>query len=259
MVPPFFQTEIGDGPLVACAVHAGHAVCPEVEELLLLDAAQRRYEEDPYTDEWASIAPTRLVGCRSRFEVDLNRPRDTAVYRRPEDAWGLNLWKSPPPAELVARSLSGYDGFYKELRRVLDQLVSRHGLVVVFDLHSYNHCRHGLDRPADPTENPEINVGTGSMDRARWQRIVERILIELRGCDFLGRRLDVRENVRFRGGHLPTWIHANYPQSVCAPAIEAKKFFMNEWTGELDRTKFDALQQALAQAAAATLDELKTM
>lgn len=43
--------------------------------------------------------------------LDLNRPREEAVYRTPEDCWGLHVWDSPPPDGIAARSLSEYDAF----------------------------------------------------------------------------------------------------------------------------------------------------
>lgn len=253
-----WQLERGDGPVVACAVHAGHAVRPEVAARLALDDAQRFYEEDPYTDEWTRIAPTRIVGLRSRFELDLNRPRDRAVYLRPEDAWGLRVWNSPPPTPLLAELYAAHDAFYAELRQVLERLVQMHGRIVVFDLHSYNHRRGGPGAPPDdPAMNPEINVGTGSMDRAFWAPVVDRCLAELRSTDFLGRSLDVRENVRFYGGELPRWIHRHFAPSVGALAIEVKKFFMDEWTGQRDETVFQAVHAALNQAARGVHDELE--
>ncbi len=258
MNPPLWQTELGDGPLVACALHDGHATRPEVAALLRLDATARRYEEDPHTGDWTTIAPTRIVGRRSRFEVDLNRPREKAIYLTPADCWGLDVWKSPPPADVVNRSLAEYDNFYAHVRSVLEQLVARHGRVVVFDLHSYNHVRQGSGGAhADSQENPEINLGTRSMDRVFWSRIVERWLAEMRQYDYLGRSLDVRENVKFFGGHFPTWIHQNFPGTVCALAIEVKKLFMDEWTGQLDADRHQAIGQALARAAAGVGAELE--
>ena len=103
----------------------------------------RRREEDPYTSCWTTIAPNRVIALHSRFEVDLNRPRESAVYRSPEDAWGLEVWKSPPPEDLLARSLANYDAFYAELDRLYGSLVQQHGRFLVLDLHTYNHRRHG--------------------------------------------------------------------------------------------------------------------
>jgi len=255
-----WQMEFGEGRLVACAVHAGHEVRPEVADCLRLDALERLYEEDPYTGEWTRIAPTRIVGRRSRFELDLNRPREKAVYITPEDAWGLNIWKCAPSPEMVEQSLRAYDDFYAHLKLLLERLTARHGRVVVFDLHSYNHSREGRGgRPADPAENPEINLGTRTMDRPRWAPVLERWLAEMRGYDYFGRRLDVRENVKFYGGHLPEWIHRNFPESVCALAIEVKKFFMDEWSGELHHAPHQQIQAALARAADGVENELESM
>ena len=255
---PIWQTEFGEGPLVACATHDGHDVRPDVAECLQLDDNARRYEEDPYTGAWTTIAPTRIIARRSRFELDLNRPRDKAVYITPADAWGLNVWKCAPTTAMVHRSLQAYDDFYAHLRHLLERLVADHGQVVVFDLHSYNHVREGADGAvADAVANPEVNLGTGTMARAIWSPVVECWLTAMREYDCLGRRLDVRENVKFVGGQLPKWIHENFPNSVCALAIEVKKTFMNEWTGELDTQQHQAIGGALAHAAAAVSDELE--
>ncbi len=114
-----FVLEKGDGPIVATAIHAGHALRPEIAALIALDEATRLREEDPFTAELARVAPIRLIALRSRFEVDLNRPRDRALYRVPADAWGLEVWRRPPPDDLVARSLAGFDAFYAALKGVL--------------------------------------------------------------------------------------------------------------------------------------------
>ena len=47
-------------------------------------------------------------------------------------------------------------------------------------------------------------------------------------------RLDVRVNVRFRGGYLCHSVVEHYRDTACALAIEFKKVFMDEWTGESD-------------------------
>jgi N-formylglutamate deformylase len=79
----------------------------------------------------------------------------------------------------------------------------------------------------------------------------------MRDYDCLGRRLDVRENVKFFGGQLARNVHEAFPYSVCVLAIEVKKFFMNEWTGELDSQSHQAVKDALAHAAVAVADELQ--
>jgi hypothetical protein len=229
-----------------------------VAECLRLSDSQRLYEEDPYTGAWTTIAPTRIVSRRSRFEIDFNRPREKAVYIVPADAWGLEVWNRTPTHEMVNRSLQSYDDFYAQLHLLLERHVARHGRVVVFDLHSYNHVRDGRGGAmSDPVTNPEINLGIGTLPPGLWTPIVERWLAEMRGYDYFGRRLDVRENVKFFGGNLAGWIHHNFPTSVCVLAIEVKKIFMDEWTGKLDARQHDALHAALAIAAQGVREELE--
>ena len=228
---PFSSITGQCGPIVAAAIHDGHWLRPEVRRWLRIDEATRLREEDPFTAEWTVVGDVRIVVHRSRFEVDLNRPRRAAVYRQPADAWGLDVWDPETPSAVHDRSLERYDRFYADLQRVLHQLVERFGHVVILDLHSYNHRREDAGAPADPEANPDVNIGTGSMDRSRWAALVDGFLTDLRSAVVGGRRLDVRENVKFRGGYLSQWAHAHFPREVCALAIEVKKFFMDEWTG----------------------------
>ena len=255
-----WQIVVGTGPVVAAAIHDGHEVRDEVAGLLALDDASRLREEDPHTHRWATIAPTRVVVRRSRFEVDLNRPRDKVVYRRSEDAWGFEVWRSTPPPDLVDRSLAQYDEFYADARRVLETLRAAHGAFVVFDLHTYNHRREGADAPrADPGANPDVNIGTGTMDHVRWGPLVERFMRDLSQVEVQGRRLDVRENVKFQGGQFSRWIHETFPGAGCSLAVEFKKFFMDEWTGELDAQEHERIRSALRSTIPGVLEELKTL
>lgn len=252
--------EEGDGPLIAAAIHNGHGVRPEVEQSLTLAPAERLREEDPFTGEWTTVGHTRIVGLRSRFEVDLNRPPDKAVYIKPEDAWGLDVWENGPAPSLIDRSMALYDAFYKDVARILDNTIRRSGGFVVFDLHSYNHRRGGPEaEPEDPELNPDVNVGTGTMNRDRWGPVVDAFIESLGSTEVMGRRLDVRENVKFYGGYFPEWIHTNYPEDGCALAIEFKKFFMDEWTGEPDREAVRAIERALRKAVDPVLKALQVL
>lgn len=254
-----WQMEEGPGPLVALALHDGHAVRAELLPWLALSPEERLREEDPFTGSWTTVAPTRIVALRSRFEVDLNRPRPQAVYRRPEDAWGLPLYRAPLPEEVVRRSLRGYDAFYQRMHRLLEAKRQAHGRFVVLDLHSYNHRRDGpAAAAADPASHPEINVGTGTMtERGRWARIIDRFCADLRGFDFAGSSLDVRENVKFCGGEFAAWVHRTFPEAACCLSVEVKKFFMDEWTGLADERLLSLVGRALAGAVPGLLAGLE--
>jgi len=250
----------GQQPIAATAIHAGHELRDEVSRRTALTAAERRREEDPGTNIFASVAGTQIVVRRSRFEVDLNRPRATAVYVVPQDAWDLKLWRRKPRTRFIARSLAEYDAFYAEAHRVFSDMESRFGRFVVLDMHSYNHRRNGPEgAPEDPGGNPEINVGTGTLNRELWGPLVDRFMGDVAGFDYLGRHLDVRENVRFRGGHFSAWVHENFPDSACCLAIEFKKIFMDEWTGKFFPEEHEALAQAIAASLPGVFESLDAM
>ncbi len=252
-----WRTALGDGPLVATAIHDGHDLRPEVAEIMKLSEADRLREEDPYTSSWVDVAPTNIIALRSRFEVDLNRPRDKAVYVRPEDCWGLDVWDREPSKEIIAGSLEQYDAYYSMIEQLFTDVQRRHGKFVLFDIHSYNHMRNGPDAPPEsPEENPEVNIGTGTLDREKWGPLVDRFIDDLRSFDFQGRKLDVRENVKFKGGNQVKWLHQRFPDDGCGLAIEFKKFWMDEWSGVKDEQMVAAIGSALRSTVPGVLEEL---
>lgn len=240
----------GEGPVLATAIHDGHGVRADLADRFALSPADRLREEDPFTGHAIAPAPNRLIAHRSRFEVDLNRDIDSAVYRRPEDCWGLDVWASPLDDGAVEDSRRYHRRFYAQVRQVLDDMARDFPAFVVLDVHSYNHRRGGPEAgPTPPGEAPDINIGTFSMPRQRWAHVIDPFIEDLRAFDFMGRRLDVRENVAFQGkGELTRFVHRNWPDQGCAIAFEFKKFFMDEWTGKPDPEALDAMQRLMARA-----------
>ncbi len=246
MIRNFVQIHRSDGPIIAAAIHNGHELRSDIADLIQLSSMEREREEDPHTSGWTVIGDARIIVNRSRFEVDVNRSRNRAVYIEPEDAWGLLLYREKPARALISESLAEYDHFYKEANTVLRKIKDSYDHFVLLDIHSYNHRRDGINAPhADPETHPEVNIGTGTIRSPIWRSLVERFISELREFDFLGRNLDVRENIIFRGGYFPRWINRKYSQTGCAIAIEFKKFWMDEWTGEIFPREYDAILECL--------------
>ena len=192
-IPAWWRLQRADDCVIATAIHDGTLLRPEVEAAIALDATTRLREEDPFTGQAVAGVPTHVVPLRSRFEVDLNRAEDDAVYLRPEQSWGLRVWRAPPPGELVETSLRMHRAFYAMLAQLLDEVVATHG----------------------------------------------RFLL-----------LDVRENVAFQGrGQLARFVHERYPVTGCSLAVEFKKFYMDEWTGEPDPVVLPAMRDFITHAA----------
>jgi hypothetical protein len=65
-----------------------------------------------------------------------------------------------------------------------------------------------------------------------------------------GRKLDVRENIAFQGrGEQTRFVHERYPGRGCAIALEFKKFFMDEWSGEPNPAELEAMRRFIAFTA----------
>ena len=241
----------GPGPIVATAIHDGHDLRSEVAKAMALGDADRLREEDPFTGQAIRDVPTHVIVHRSRFEFDLNRGAADAVYLTPGQCWGLEVWRKPPGQSLVETSLAIHAAYYRMLAQLLDGIAAEHERFVLLDVHSYNHRRGGPDaEPEPPAEAPDINIGTFSMPRDRWAFLLDPLMQAMRKFDFKGRHLDVRENVAFQGrGEQTRFVHERYPGQGCAVAIEFKKFFMDEWTGEPDEQELEAMRRFIAFTA----------
>ena len=248
---------LGDGPVVATAIHDGHAMRDSLLPYLAFSEEERRRDEDPLTGMLAVVGDVRLTVRTSRFEVDLNRPRAKAISTDPADTWGLQVWKGPLPDAELERSLAIHDRFYAMVGSLMDEMIERWGCVLLLDIHSYNHRRDGADaEPAEPHRNPDIDLGVTTLDPRRWGRVADRFAEVLRGHEVGGRRPDVRENVRYEGGgHFPEWLYSTYGERVCAISLEYKKIYMDEWTAQADIAVVEQFRAGLQDAVDAVRGE----
>ncbi|SEN44810.1 N-formylglutamate amidohydrolase [bacterium A37T11] len=231
-------------PVIAAAIHDGHWMDDEFRALSLLSEHQRMQEEDPYTDFLTDLPVNRIVVEVSRFQTDLNRPREKALYLKPEDAWGLQLWKNLPTEEMQKKALVFYDGFYEQMGFLLKKIIGEYGGFVLLDIHSYNHRRQGPEVSAPEQDNPEINLGT-AYNREKWRPLTALFMASLAEPEIQGKHPDVRENIKFKGGWLSQWVNAHYGHAGCVFSVEFKKTFMDEWTGRVDIDHLLGLKKAL--------------
>jgi hypothetical protein len=255
----WWSTHRGASPIVGTAIHNGHHVRSDLANFLGLSADQRLREEDPFTEFFIRDLPNRIVFHRSRFEIDINRARDGAIYLKPEQAWGLKVWAQQLSDDAIAASLGIHDAYYAMLETYLRGIEQQYGAFVLLDIHSYNHRRDGAEGPEMPFEKaPQINIGTSSMDRQRWASVLDPFIEHLRSFEFRGQRMDVRENVAFQGkGEQTRFVHERFPQTGCAIAIEFKKFFMDEWTGEPDIETLKAMREMIRLSLPVLLEALR--
>ncbi|RKE95413.1 N-formylglutamate amidohydrolase [Ichthyenterobacterium magnum] len=145
------------------AVHDGHQFRKELWDNCIHTEYERWYEEDPETKSMVISHPIVLASMDSRFEYDLNRDPEHAVF---ETAWGKQLWHKPLSNEMKTKSLQKHENFYKVVHALINKLESKFGVCVVYDMHSYNWKR--WDR-----EVPTWNLGTSNIDNKRFGDAVE--------------------------------------------------------------------------------------
>lgn len=148
---------------VCGAVHDGHQFRKELWDNCLHTEYERWFEEDPQTKEMVKSHPIVIAGCDSRFEYDLNRAPETAIYA---DAWGKQLWENPLPEKQKAKSLQKHVNFYGVVHALMTKLEEKFGVCIVYDMHSYNWKRW-------TREVPTWNLGTGNVDNNRFKNEIE--------------------------------------------------------------------------------------
>lgn len=150
-------------PYICAAIHDGHQFRKELWDNCLHTEYDRWYEEDPETKNMIASHPMVIAGCDSRFEYDLNRAPEDAVF---VTAWGKQLWKRNLPEAQKQKSLAKHEAFYKVVHTLVKTIETKHKVAIVYDMHSYNWQR--WDR-----EVPTWNLGTSNVDNERFGPDIE--------------------------------------------------------------------------------------
>ena len=209
-------------PYICGAVHDGSQFRKSLWEHCLHSTHERWYEEDPCTREMVQSHPVVIAGCDSRFEYDLNRAPETAVY---EDAWGKKLWKSPLPKNEHELSLSKHFAFYNVVDALVKKIERKHGRAIVFDMHSYNWQRWDRDVPV-------WNIGTSQIDTNRYGSAIEAWKEKLGTMELPnGLKSTTGINDTFYGkGYFLKYITENFDNTLVL-ATEIAKVYCDENTG----------------------------
>lgn len=209
-------------PFVCGAVHDGHQFRPSLWENCKHTEYERWYEEDPCTKEMVQTFPIVIAGRDSRFEYDLNREPERAVY---DDAWGKQLWKQPLDSTEKELSLEKHTNFYKVVHALIQKLESDFGHALVFDMHSYNWKR--WDR-----EVPVWNLGTINVDQDRFSVFAESWSKKLGSMKLPNGLVSTSKiNDTFQGnGYFLKYITQNFNNTLVL-ATEISKVYCDELSG----------------------------
>jgi N-formylglutamate amidohydrolase len=228
------RTELGSAyftflrPSFCCAtaIHASSQIRDELHPKLKISPEDRLREEDPGTDWFLENFPIRITALDSRYEYDINRATARAIY---DVAWGVEVWEYPPSEIGRKLSLAKHAEFHKLMDIVAEYLIRDNNYGIIFDLHSFNYRR---TRGGENTK-PDINIGTRPVNRGRFGDLIDNFISRLKEITINGNRLRVAENEIFSGGYLSRQLSSKYYDKILVLAIEFKKIYMDEWTGEI--------------------------
>ncbi|AXT20122.1 hypothetical protein D7030_03105 [Flavobacteriaceae bacterium AU392] len=223
-------------PYVCGAIHDGHQFRDELIDNCIHTEYERWYEEDPSTKQMIQSHPIVIAGMDSRFEYDLNRSPETAIYT---DAWGKQLWHNPLSEKVKQKSLQKHHNFYKVVNSLIKKIEKKFGISIVFDMHSYNWKR--WDR-----EVPTWNLGTTNIDNSRFEIIIEQWRQSLSEIKLPNKiKSTSKINDTFQGnGYFLKYITSNFKNSLVL-ATEVSKIYCNELDGTIYNNVVNKIEEEL--------------
>jgi N-formylglutamate amidohydrolase len=246
-------------PLLGLAIHCGTKLPPELQKMCLLSDWEKSRIEDFRTEVFLEGMENHVYTEDSRFLYDLNRSKETCLYEKRGDLWGVNIdestlnkkerkelhkpiWAEPFSEELKRACLEKHDLFYSMLSFIAEFFLKHNGNGLFFDMHSYNWKAR-----SDPEKLPDVNLGTEFVDLRKHHEIISTWIRELEKIKIQGRNLVVAENALFKGGYLTRFISEAYPD-VAVLCSEFKKIYMDEDTNQIYAESLEELRQGINKA-----------
>ena len=221
-------------PFACISPHSGSNLRKELRDKIALSKMERWMEEDPFTGQFISSLPIRIVCFDSRYEYDLNRKPEECIYI---EAWGRKVWKAPLSEAERQRSLSKHANFYKVVETLVLKLEELFNAAVIYDIHSYNYTRRN-------DASPVFNIGCERIDR-KFRKDIRDWRDILGQTEIPGFESTCEINAVFRGyGELLAFISSRFPKTLVL-ATEIKKIYCDEGTGDEFHEIIDALAKVI--------------
>ena len=225
-------------PFACAAIHDGTQFRKDLWSKCLHTYYERWYEEDPETKNMIHSHPIVIAGCDSRFEYDLNRAPEDAVF---ETAWGKQLWREPLRVHEKEASLIKHTSFYKVVHALIQKLETLFGVSIVYDMHSYNWQR--WDR-----EVPTWNLGTTNIDTNRFGVDIEqwrKSLADIALPNNIPSTADIN-NTFYGNGYFLKFITKNFKNTLVL-ATEIAKVYCDEYQQVIYPEVVSAVEHQLKQ------------
>jgi uncharacterized protein (TIGR02421 family) len=231
-------------PFICMAIHNGSRLRNDLLIKTALDEYERWYEEDPLTGDFITSLPITLIANDSRYEYDLNRDPENAVY---EEAWGKNVWNKKLTPKNIQQSKTKHNNFYKLLHALIQKLESQYGKCLIFDIHSYNYKRLKKDVPL-------FNVGTENLNLSKYESTINFWVKELANIALPNITNKTEINSVFYGrGYCTSYVNNHFKHTLILPT-EIKKVYCDESTGDIYPDVVKEIQKNLKQSIINTVN-----
>ena len=213
-------------------LHAASRIRPQLLNNIAVSKKERFYDEDPFTEQFIRNFPIKIIALDSRFEYDLNRNRDSCIYKKYKKKWNLKIWNDLPSDAEKQISYLKFDEFYGLMDIVNEFIVKNHKYAFLFDMHSFCYQRHEK-KLWYKDELPEINIGTKASNRKFFKPAIEQFRNNISKTVIDKHKIRVAENEIFKGGYLSRRTGKKHYNRILTFALEYKKIFMDELSGKL--------------------------
>ena len=255
-----YTLQRGNSPLLISLPHNGTSL-PEDMASRLTPAARKVPDTDWHVAKLYEFAhelgASIIVPARSRYVIDLNRPRDdTSLYPGQNttglcpvtDFAGERIYlpgHEPTPNEILARIERYWHPYHSALTEEIERINAAHNRVVLWEGHSIRSVMPFLFEG----KLPDLNIGTvdgGSCSAGLQKRLVN-VLESQRDYTFV-------LNGRFKGGFI-TRHYGKPSQGVDAIQLEiAQLNYMDEATFEYNESRAAKLQVVIRKLLEAAVN-----
>jgi len=231
-------------PFICAAIHNGSTMRDKLSGNCILDKQARWQEEDSLTGDFIESLPIRIIANDSRYEYDLNRHADQAIY---DVAWGKPVWKEALSSLEKEESLKKHREFYAVVEALVHKIEQKFGAGIVYDIHSYNYKRDDIH-----DEYPIFNLGTEQVNKKKYSKYVTKLIKELSKIEFENIENRVAENEVFFGrGYLAEFIMKRFSHILVLP-LEVKKVYCDENNGDIFPSVVHTITEGLKKAIVST-------
>ncbi len=250
-------------PILISSPHSGTAFPPEIRSKFDAEMARKQDDADWFIDQLYDFAPqlgiTMITANYSRWVIDLNRnPKSQPLYSDGRVITGLvpvtnfngaSLYNSevPDTSEINVRIEKYYQPYHAEVRKMLDQMKSQFGKVLLFDAHSIRKIVPGIQ----PQPFPDLILGDNDGKSASES------IINVAWNSISKSKYEVSHNHPFKGGQI-TRSFGRPEKNVHALQLEMAKInYMDVTETEYDVAKATEMRHLLQNMFVNLIAELQ--